>query len=67
MAEYITRGDYTYSEHDRDDLILIEMADSHGHTHPVGWIDGQPGDWQKIVDGADPVADGWEDGNGHTV
>lgn len=73
--ETYDRGDCIY-EQDEDDpsancpdvpSIRISMADSHGGRHYIGRIEANEGDWEKIVSGADPVKDGWEDGNGRTV
>ena len=71
--DYIERGECIY-EQDEDVMshcdvptIRISMQDSNGNYHYIGRIDANPGDWGRIFDGFDPVADGWEDGNGHSV
>lgn len=33
----------------------------------LGYISIQPGDWELIENGADPVRDGWEDGAGNAL
>ena len=33
----------------------------------LGRISINPGDWEKIENGADPIADGWEDGIGNPL
>lgn len=63
MARAIQRGEVTYE--DIDDEIIMSMRDSEGNYHIIGRIYANDGDWQKIVSGADPVKDGWEDGTGH--
>lgn len=33
----------------------------------LGDIFANPGDWELIESGVDPIAEGWEDGNGHIL
>ena len=33
----------------------------------LGTISINPGDWEEIENGADPISDGWEDGIGNIV
>lgn len=61
----ITRGLYTYENPEAgwsENTILVYEDDCL-----LGIINGNEGDWEKIENGADPVADGWEDGYGHPV
>ena len=46
-------------------LAVVEWAGGSGIRRQT--IVLNPGDYDLLVDGADPVADGWEDGQGHPV
>ena len=44
----------------------ITCKDGDGKILGVIVSDDVMRDWQAILDGADPIKDGWEDGAGHT-
>lgn len=44
---------------------LVEVLDCAGER--LGNIFINDGDWDLILGGADPIADGWEDGNGNAL
>lgn len=62
MERYVERNGIGY-EHINCDVV--EVTNSEGRK--LGDIFINEGDWDLIVDGADPIADGWEDGNGNSL
>ena len=51
-----------YYELTSGDLIRVSKG-----CDMLGFISANEGDWELIYDGADPIAEGWEDGCGNTL
>lgn len=44
---------------------VVEVNNENGEI--LGNIFINPGDWERILAGADPIKDGWEDGLGNSL
>lgn len=49
------------------ELINCDIVEVTKNGEKLGDIFINAGDWELIENGADPIADGWEDGNGHLL
>lgn len=48
-------------------LITVDVVEVTRDGELLGRIYANEGDWDLIVNGADPIAEGWEDGVGHPL
>ena len=58
----VERDGIEYELFQNDGVVEVTMSEKK-----LGDIFVNPGDWESILNGADPVRDGWEDGNGHPL
>ena len=62
MRDYVIINGIKYEYFETDGII---KASKDGD--PLGIISVNEGDWQLILNGADPIKDGWEDGLGNSL
>ena len=62
MKKYVERNGFGYELVTCD---VVEVTDNNGGK--LGDIFINEGDWELILAGADPIAEEWEDGNGHIL
>jgi hypothetical protein len=61
-----TRKDFDWGYARIDELEgLISCYDKDGYL--LGTILANPGDWELMLEGRDPISEGWEDGIGNTA
>lgn len=61
MDNTVTVGGVDY------EWINADVIEVRKDGKKLGDISPNEGDWEQIVAGSDPIADGWEDGNGHVL
>lgn len=49
------------------ELVNCDVVEVTKNGEKLGDIWVNEGDWELIKTGADPINDGWEDGNGHPL
>ena len=62
MRDYVIINGIKYEYFEMDGII---KASKDGD--PLGIISVNEGDWELILNGADPIKDGWEDGLGNSL
>nr|DAV84504.1 MAG TPA: hypothetical protein [Caudoviricetes sp.] len=62
MRDYVIINGIKYEYFETDGII---KASKDGD--PLGIISVNEGDWELILNGADPIKDGWEDGLGNSL
>ena len=62
MRDYVIINGIKYEYFETDGII---KASKDGD--PLGIITVNEGDWELILNGADPIKDGWEDGLGNSL
>lgn len=49
------------------ELVTCDAVEVTKNGKKLGDIFINKGDWELIKNGADPINEGWEDGNGHSL
>ncbi len=62
MMDYVVIDGIRYEYSESDGTIEVSRD---GDT--IGIIHANEGDWELILNGADPIKDGWEDGLGNSL
>lgn len=62
MRDYVIINGIKYEYFETDGIIKTSKDGD-----PLGIISVNEGDWELILNGADPIKDGWEDGLGNSL
>lgn len=62
METQLTVNNVTYEYLPLDGLIEVTQGENN-----LGHIPAEGTEWEEILNGADPIAEGWENGQGKTI